>query len=499
VQCVGCGLVGCCWGEVAAPGGLGLSYGPGTLPYLAQQAQGLLPAGASHAHPVVPTQLYHLLLCAGVGLALHRLRRRAAGWPGGSRYLLAMGLLCLGRFGIEFWRDPAGEPLLGSPLVVAGITLLQVQVLLLLEGLALLGGWAWLVRWGRGPARAVPAGAGHPAWVALGLLLATGWLGGSLLTAPEVLTLKALLLLVLLAEAHAWLPRLGWALPRLAGVPLSLVLGITLLLATAQAPAPQQAIPTPKSAAESEKILTFSSGILGNYHEAEENIAENNGACSSQQPLLLQQRVRAAGAEAALTTVTADRTDTWGGGVWVGQQRVAAYPLPTNSYRFILTDTTLRYTLSDVHLYREVHRDNGWLSMGVRVGLHLGSLGYYSYFDNGNSRNTTWVMPELMASLGNPRVLYGQADFCYGAENALGACTSRLALGSGLGQLYGSQVLAGYAHAAHSPTQNMAFVSANLSLPGGTGLSALSLEPYFATDFAQHNTYSLKLHYRLMK
>jgi len=33
VQCVGCGLVGCCWGEVAAPGSLGVGFGPGTLPY----------------------------------------------------------------------------------------------------------------------------------------------------------------------------------------------------------------------------------------------------------------------------------------------------------------------------------------------------------------------------------------------------------------------------------------------------------------------------------
>jgi prolipoprotein diacylglyceryltransferase len=145
VQCVGCALVGCCWGEVAAPGSLGVSFGPGTLPYLAQQAQGLLVAGPGHSLPVVPTQLYHLLLCSGTGLVLHALRRRAASWPDGSRYLLAMGLLCLGRFAIEFWRDPAGEPLLSVPLVLAGFSLLKMQWLLLFEGLALLGGWAWLL------------------------------------------------------------------------------------------------------------------------------------------------------------------------------------------------------------------------------------------------------------------------------------------------------------------------------------------------------------------
>jgi hypothetical protein len=108
-------------------------------------------------------------------------------------------------------------------------------------------------------------------------------------------------------------------------------------------------------------------------------------------------------------------------------------------------------------------------------------------------------MPELMLSLGNPRLLYGQADFCYGAENTLGAYTTRFGLGSGLGQLHGSQLLAGYAHSPHYPSPNLAFVSASLRLPGGTGLGAVSLEPYFATDFAKHKLFSLKASYRLSK
>ena len=43
----------------------------------------------------------------------------------------------------------------------------------------------------------------------------------------------------------------------------------------------------------------------------------------------------------------------------------------------------------------------------------------------------------------------------------------------------------------------MGFVSATLRLPTGTGLSALSLEPYFATNFDRHYLLSFKLHYRL--
>jgi len=495
VQCVGCMLVGCCWGEVAS-GGFGFSYGPGTLPYLAQQAQGLLPAGAAHALPVVPTQLYHLLLCAGVGSLLHGLRRRAAAWPGGSRYLLAVGLLCLGRFIIEFWRDPAGEPLLLAPL--AGWLRWQLQELLLLASLALLGGWAWLRQRGPVAAPRPVAPAGGSIWVALGLLVATARLGGSLLTAPEVLTLRALLLLLLLAEAWALLPALSRGLPRLAGLPLGAVLAGVLLLAIAQAPAPTQ---QPTAAPSAEKAIIISGGLLGNYHEAEENILASNSGCSGSQPMQLRQQVRAAGAEVAFETRTSPtRTSTWGGGVWVGQQQVQAHTLPTSSYQFLPPgDTTLNFTLADLHLYREIHSGQGWLTVGARAGLHGGSLGYYSYFDNGNARSSTWLMPELMLSLGNPRLLYGQADLCYGAENALGAYAARFALGSGLGQVGGSQVLAGYAQSPHYPAPGLAFVSATLRLPPSTGLSALSLEPYFATNFARHNLFSLKMSYRLNK
>lgn len=498
VQCIGCLLVGCCWGEVASTARLAIAYGPGTLPYVVQQAQGLLPAGAAHSLPLVPVQGYALLLCAGAGLVLHKARRRA-GWPPGSRYLLALGLLMLVRFIIDFWRDPASEPLGGAGLTLAGGTLLQVQWLMLLGAALLLSGWAWLVRWpNMPPTPPVSANAGRPALVALGLLVATTRLAPSTLSAAETLMLQALLLAVLLAEGRAWLLTLGEQLPRLAGLPLGLLLAVALVGSTAQAPAPQSA--SVEEADAPLKIIIFSGGVLDNYHEATEDILENNSGCSGTQPLVLQQRVRAVGGEvAAETTTSPSQTVTWGGGIWLGQQQVAIQTLPTPNYRFVLNDTTLRYFIGAIHVYREEHTGHGWLSLGLRTGLHVGSLGYYSYFDSGNTRGTAFLLPELMVSLGNPRLLYGQADFCYGAENTLGAYTTRLGLGSGLGQASGSHLLAGYAHSPHYPSPNLAFVSASLRLPSGTGLSSLSLEPYFATDFAKHKLFSLKASYRLSK
>lgn len=498
VQCVGCLLVGCCWGEATTSTHWGIAYSSGTLPYAMQQARGLLHSGAAHSLPLVPVQLLALLLCMGAGLVLHAVRRRA-GWPLGSRYLLALGLLMLTRFIIDFWRDPASEPLGGQALTLVGCTLLQVQWLMLLGATLALGSWAWLVRRPRvAPAPAVVAMAGQPALVAIGLLAATTRLAPSTLSAAETLLLQGLLLAVLLAEARVWLLILGRQTPRLAGLPLGIWLGVALVGGTAQAPAPQQSAPEQDGPT---KTVTFSGGVLGNYHEAREDILESNQGCSGKQPLVLQQRVRAAGAEVAFTTATSPtQSHTWGGGVWLGEQQVAIQTLPTtSSRRFIANDTTMRYFMSDIHLYKEAHFGHDWLATGVRLGVHLGSLGYFSYFDSGNARGTTFLMPELMLSLGNPRLLYGQADFCYGAENTLGAYTTRVSLGSGLGQVGGSTLLAGYAHSPHYPSPNLAFVSASLRLPSGTGLSAVSLEPYFATDFAKHNLFSLKASYRLSK
>jgi len=504
MQCVGCGLVGCCWGEVAAPGSLGMSFGPGTIPYLAQQAQGLLPLGAAHALPVVPTQFYHLLLCGGIGLVLQALRHRAASWPGGSRYLLAMSLLCLGRFGIEFWRDPAGEPLLSAPLVLAGFSLLKIQWLLLFEGLALLAGWAWLVRRRVvAPVAPLTLRSHYSAGVALGLLAATGWLGGSLLTPPEVLTLQLLLLLVLLAEARALLPRLSYALPRLASLPLAAVLGGVLLLATAQAPAPQQAAPPSPS-------LTISTGLLANYHDEDLQVYRGGGSCNGTgggghtEYYNLYHRTLAGGADITSQKIQLNgRRRELGGGLWVGEQRTGSHFLGYAPGPFVVQpDSVTRSRLVDVHLFFGQEAGHNWLTLRYRLGIHLGKLGQYAYYpESGNASSAnaseTNFAPEAMLRLGHPQLLFAQYDAGYGAENALGAYTTRIALGSGLGHDDGRQVLLGYANSVHYGNPGMGFASANLRLPAGTGLTALSLEPYFATDFDRHTILSLKLNYRL--
>jgi opacity protein-like surface antigen len=500
VQSVGCVLAGCCWGEPAAAGTWGLVYGPGTPAYAAQWAQGLLPTGASHALPVVPTQLYHLLLCAGTGLALHLLRRRAISWPRGSRYLLAMGLLCLGRCAIECWRDAAGEPLWAAPLALAGHPLpgLGLQWLLLLEATTLLGGWAWLVRRGKpfGADVLMPAGSA-PAVVGLGLLVTTARLAPGTLNLPEILVLQALLLAVLLAEAHTWLLALGHTVPRLAGLPLSLLLGSALLLATAQAPAPQQNPPTTEE--EARHRLTFSVGTLHNQYDE-----RPSSGCGSS-AYTYGHRTQASGGEVAYQlapNAEAPLVTTVGGGAWVGTETIDLIGVNGTPSYLPAPDYLGTHRLYDLHLYAEGHRNRlaDEFGLAYRFGLHMGQLGY-SIKGNSDEIRQLNVLPEMMVALGYGRKVFGQFDLGYGAENALGNYAGRLGLG--LGRPSGGHLLAGLAVAYHDPGNTdsaeltMGFVSARLRLPASTGLSALALEPYFATNFSQHNLLSLKLSYRL--
>ena len=113
VQCVGCMLTGCCFGEVSSAG---LVYAAGTPPWWAQVAAGLIPATAPQALPVLPTQLLALLLCTGTAGALWLTRKR--GWAAGSWALLSAGLLLLGSGSLPTrergWWLPLAPPAAGQ-------------------------------------------------------------------------------------------------------------------------------------------------------------------------------------------------------------------------------------------------------------------------------------------------------------------------------------------------------------------------------------------------
>lgn len=208
VQCLGCLAAGCSWGELAGSG-LGLCFGPGTGPYAAQVAQGLLPSGTPYALPVVPTQMYGLLLCLALAVATWTTRRRT--WPAGMRYLLGTGARLLAWGGLCAWRDPTSQTLGAQPLAMGGVRLLAIQWGVLGVGLLHLAGAALLQWWATvfSVARAAAPGAPQP----VRQLAGAAALAPHALTGAEFRVLQVVLGALLLAEAAAWWPALaaaGW-------------------------------------------------------------------------------------------------------------------------------------------------------------------------------------------------------------------------------------------------------------------------------------------------
>ncbi|SHJ58534.1 Prolipoprotein diacylglyceryltransferase [Hymenobacter daecheongensis DSM 21074] len=493
VQCVGCVLTGCCFGELTS-GSWGLTYAPHTLPYVWQLSRGLIPADAAQSLPVHPTQLYSLVLCAAVGTVLVLTRHRA--WPGGSRRLLHLGLLLAGRFLVEFWRDPAGEQVGAALHTHGGLALKQVQWALLLLAPLALGGWLWLLR----RARRVPM---QPEVIpnqnpvrnllAVAALLAlTAWLGAHALTLPEVLVVKALLLTVLTLEGGALLLGAATALPP-ARVALPLALAGVVLVLTSQQ------LPADSATATEAAYFSFTPGIAtGRYDE--DVTYTPSGGCSGGGGTPTRtgyyHSYQTVGGDFSYTRPSSRRPGrtTYGIGVRAGNEYVNAQSL-TPGGPFLTADPKdgRHFPLLDVNPYveRDRLRANGF-GYGVRLGLHVGELGHLSAKNAGPELRKVSAQPDAKIWLGVRRTLFAQADFGNGPL-ALGNPTGRLALGSGLGSDWTRCVLGGVALADHESEPTMGFLSASFPL----GRSGLWLEPYGATNFGRHRQGSVRLQYRL--
>ncbi|GGG32690.1 prolipoprotein diacylglyceryl transferase family protein [Hymenobacter glacieicola] len=428
VQCIGCILTGCCFG-VPTAGGWGLTYAPDTLPYLVQVYQGLLPAGAAHSLPVHPTQGYALLLCAGVAAVLGLTRNRA--WPGGSWRWLQLGLLLAGRFGLEFWRDPAGEPVGAALHTHAGLTLLQLQWVLLVMAPAALGWWWWQVRQARYQAPAAEvAPLNFPTRNLLavaGLLVLTAWLGPWALNFPEVVVIKALLLAVLALEGGALLFQVGagWQPARVA---LPFGLASVVFILTSQ-------IPRDFAQAQPEKYYTLSGSFSAGSFQREQN---TNGGCGGATPLTRYRHRYATG--------TVDFSRTRMPGVYpYGEVHKAERTIGIRLHAGIDQETSLsgygynrRTALAALNPYVQIDRP----LLGIGGGLLVGALGYHKY-QFGDRISSL----DLQASVrvGKRERVYGLAEYNYlgyGAANP----QQRVGVGTGLG---GSkwQLLAGVASA----------------------------------------------------
>jgi prolipoprotein diacylglyceryltransferase len=118
---LGCIAAGCCFGSVSS-GNFAWTYGPGMPAYEWQVAQGLIQAGAEKTLPVYPVQLVFSAVNFFLFGTLWIIRKRLK--SAGSLALLAIGLIFLNRFGIEFLRVAASNRgMLGD--VMIGLKLVQ--------------------------------------------------------------------------------------------------------------------------------------------------------------------------------------------------------------------------------------------------------------------------------------------------------------------------------------------------------------------------------------
>jgi len=488
VQCVGCVLTGCCFGEVS---GAGLVYAAGTPPWWTQVAAGLIPATAPAALPVLPTQLLALLLCAGTAGVLWLTRHRR--WPVGSWALLSAGLLLLGRGLLESWRDPAGEPVGAQVLQLGSVSLLAVQWVLLPVGLLALAAWAWYK--GRAVEISSPTPAVQPTrhlLVLTGLLLVAALLGPGTLVLPEVLVVKALLLTVLVMEAGAWLLKVSTLQATSASAWLQAPLGLSavVLLLTSQT------MPTDSSQNASRpsvsKGLTLTAGAQQHTYDAIDGGTGTGQGCGGGPSYQFRHRATVVGGQAAYRFNTDQNggVSTVGLGVWSGEDRIN---LRVQDYGTVF-DTTFHRSLFAVHPFvaGERRRLRGF-EFGYRAGVYIGRLNASSNNDYFVPEPQVTVAPDLMVWWGKRSWIYGQAELGYGPA-LLGPYTLRLGAGSGLGSNKGGTLGGGFVipFIPGTPTAQV-YLSSTINVPN----TGISLEPYAATDFDHLHQISLRLHYRI--
>jgi len=143
---IGCFLNGCCWGLPWAAGPWAVAYPAGSQPYLQQLRDGLIDAGAAHAVPVHPTQLYSTVgLFAIFFIQQYLYRRHRYAGSIMLSYAVLYGAL---RFGVEIFRGDVPRSLLDmtlSQMIALGLFVFGVT------GFAVLKSTFWREPLFRGP------------------------------------------------------------------------------------------------------------------------------------------------------------------------------------------------------------------------------------------------------------------------------------------------------------------------------------------------------------
>ncbi|GAB3296219.1 prolipoprotein diacylglyceryl transferase [Hymenobacter tenuis] len=475
VQGVGCLLTGCCFGTPTS-GPLGICYAPGTLPFLAHAAQGLVPATAAHSAPVHPAQLYQIGLCLLISafLCLQACRRQAPG----QQFLQAILLYAAGRLGLEFLRDTAGD-VLGSSYWHG---LKQVQWMLLLAVAGVLGLMYYRARLGRAPSQTRLAAFSHwRARLLLGALLATtAVLSPNWLTLPEQFIIKAILLASLGLEAVLWV-RGQFERPRhLAGGPV--LLGSLIMLLTSQAPTPT----------DDRRYTTVSAGGL--VGASEQYFDYPYGCSGTKLPTATYQQRFKLGSVGIARSVPLRENSVFTFGLNLG--------LGSTTFRSSTDSATVQSPYNGYSSTKPLFSANPYFQIENRkylrygIGAHIGDVAYDFAYEPGKVSN---FRLQSLVELGLLRSIYLHASINYGLQG-MGNGLTKVGLGTGAGQerfrLVGGIVVANSQANAGFLDQNeskpIPFLQAQIPVS-----DSWTVEPVIVTDFDKVRSFWLRTSLRI--
>ena len=470
IQKVGCLLAGCCFGTpTTLP--WGVQYAQGTVVHYHHWITNTIPASGILSLPVHPVPLYEMisyLLIFGVLILLAPYLQKK-----GSRFLLAITLLALSRFTLEFFRDPAATVALGQ--TIGGLK--AIQWVMLVTGI--LTGFLLLRK------------QKHPS-VSINYLPETHSLMGRKLTMILLLSLLMwavhdgfsptemmvmnfkLLPALILFGAHSWI---RFTVPgfRLAGI-IILILPLFIM---------GQSVPVTDKEEVWEYFHSFGAGgTFGSYRQAA-RYNEHEGFCgTTYDRKYYDQHIGMATFNYHYTQQRGYISHTYGGSLFGGvvMENEMNVPGSTRHYSFGL------------HPYMESNAR--WVGFGL--GASIGYLNYIptSPFDESTISSgikTFPILPSVKFRVGPYDIIDLEYKFLDEFPTQLPIPTHQLSLGSGFGMKNGSGIRIGVA-----PPEASYFISANALLNERFMIQAKYINTSsFFPEIGKINFLSFGLSYRL--
>lgn len=463
IQRVGCLMVGCCFGtETNLP--FGIQYGIEAPAFQHQFLANRLSTADHLSLSVHPVPVYIILYCLITVALLWKFRHY---WKRpGNLALMSLALLMLGRFIVEFFRDPLSNGVaLGT--TVVGLKVVQIIVL----GAFLLLVCALFLREKNYQPTYFSKAENHPLHNASYLLFLTIFLMTirNWLTAVEF---KVLLFVLIPAAIGVVWNLLKHYYSLRVRVSTMAILAIAFVLMGQKTP-------------DKEKYQTIKFGISQGQYQTYHSIGQGSGCDRISESQEFRQKYFMAGVGYSQTEIKENTQLEYGLNGYLGQQLEYGQ---INNYE----DKTLLFGINPY-----VNYDLKWI--GIGGGLHIGNLSFT--MDTWNEDGTpevpetgsqkTPIFPQFHCRLGPQRFLFIDYKFADHFPSPFPGLEHQFELGTGFGLKNGTNFRIG------ASPENSAFIGAYIPIS-----NQLVFEPYYLWNNGSNelvsNPYQLSfsIHYR---